>query len=591
MSSSFVKELAQQLSQLSDRVDRWLARKHLWPYEERALQTMRQFTENLRREIVKLAAEEVYGIIVFLGGTGVGKSSLLNALAGEQIAPVSAQRPTTRQVVAYVHEALPVQILPPSILENLVRHNNDALRNKVLVDAPDIDSRETSNYHRLRGILPDADIILYVGSPEKYHDQIGWELFREFSRHKAFAFVLNRWDECWNREKTGKPPDQDWLEDLNREGYDQPLLFRTSARYWMEKRNAELPSGDQFLHLRRWLEAELGEKELLVIRQTNLEGLVKDLKDLAMALADSVNVSPEEVWSAWQNVMERDIREFLIRSQTFLTEQREYLERFLRQEANRRIDGWLAPLLNRLQGGLLSKLLLPAPKSESYTSTYILDLVNDLTKRLREDYLRNYGEDLKIRLLTAANERGIPIVVLEDSLEGVAATDWLRFWKEQAQGGLQNSLETLWQPAGWKGRIRSVAQLLPGRLCWLAGLAGLGVLMYRMFLATAPYSPGLWDVLYFLMPFFLAEALSYALVYTLSPKSWQAVAFTVNERISQLARDNFTRTYKQVLDKVFGQLHDETQQLHQLIASSEQLLQRLKERREEIEEVLRLYRT
>ena len=44
---------------------------------------------------------EVY-VLALVGGTGVGKSSLLNALAGSAVSPASVRRPTTSEPIAWV---------------------------------------------------------------------------------------------------------------------------------------------------------------------------------------------------------------------------------------------------------------------------------------------------------------------------------------------------------------------------------------------------------------------------------------------------------------------------------------------------------
>src|SRR5205823_14219632 len=41
-------------------------------------------------------------ILALVGGTGVGKSTLLNAIAGAEVSPASARRPTTSDAVAWV---------------------------------------------------------------------------------------------------------------------------------------------------------------------------------------------------------------------------------------------------------------------------------------------------------------------------------------------------------------------------------------------------------------------------------------------------------------------------------------------------------
>lgn len=584
---SFLRSLTHELGQLCERCDRWLAQKHCWPYDNDQLQKIRQLVEHLRRKSGELASTEIIGILVLMGGTGVGKSTLLNALAQQRIAPVSVQRPTTRRPVCYIHADIPQNVLPHSILGIASLHHNDALRNKIIVDAPDIDSRETENYQRLREILPHADIILYVGSPEKYHDQIGWELFREFSRSKAFAFVLNRWDECANREKIGIPPDEDWLQDLHAEGYVSPLLFRTSALLWMENRQHELPPGEQFSELRRWLEAEIGERELLAIRQTNLEMLLRDLIECLAQLVRSVCVCDQDIWQAWQKILEEEIEQFLARCERFLGEHQEGISKFLREESHRRIPGWLARGLGLLRGWYSKPTSVSSAVS---TSTYITDLIHDWTRILGASYLRYYEVDLTDRLLVAANAQGVPVMVLEEPLQRVARQDWPHFWKEQVTEAMTESLQSLWQTTGWRGGLRSLAQWLPGRLCWLAGFAGLGVLIHRMFIAEAPYSPGLGDVLYFLLPFFLAEGMSYALVYYLSPRNWQAVASIVKERLRQRAGKSLSMAYKQTLENVLDQVREELRLLQQALDLANQLIQQIEQKREAIEMVRRLYR-
>ena len=41
-------------------------------------------------------------VLALVGGTGVGKSSLLNALAGSSVSDASARRPTTAEPLAWV---------------------------------------------------------------------------------------------------------------------------------------------------------------------------------------------------------------------------------------------------------------------------------------------------------------------------------------------------------------------------------------------------------------------------------------------------------------------------------------------------------
>ena len=96
---------------------------------------------------------------------------MLNALAGGAIARASFTRPTTRDPVVYYHESVKPDRLDPALRHcRLVPHDRPALAQKILVDTPDLDSNDLSNREKLFHVLPVADVVLYVGSQEKYHD-------------------------------------------------------------------------------------------------------------------------------------------------------------------------------------------------------------------------------------------------------------------------------------------------------------------------------------------------------------------------------------------------------------------------------------
>lgn len=160
------------------------------------------------------------------GGTGVGKSSLLNRLAGESVARASAERPTSRDITVYVHRSVSVDHLPDSFPMQRMRtalHNNDDYRQVMFIDMPDFDSVEESNRELVDLWLPHLDVVMYVVSPERYRDDKGWQLLKRHVKEHAWLFVINQWDR-------GNPVQRDdFVSQLSAQGLNDPMVYCTDC--------------------------------------------------------------------------------------------------------------------------------------------------------------------------------------------------------------------------------------------------------------------------------------------------------------------------------------------------------------------------
>ncbi|NLY00471.1 MAG: GTPase domain-containing protein [Rhodopirellula sp.] len=132
---------------------------------------IRRLEERTRTLRIRLEAPLV---VATLGGTGVGKSALVNALAGAELVETGRSRPTTRQPRMICRPDLAPQVLgiSPEAVE-LVQRDLPSLSNLVIIDCPDPDTTEEpnaadTNLARLRQILPHCDVLLVATTQQKY---------------------------------------------------------------------------------------------------------------------------------------------------------------------------------------------------------------------------------------------------------------------------------------------------------------------------------------------------------------------------------------------------------------------------------------
>ncbi|MDE1642397.1 dynamin family protein [Actinotignum sanguinis] len=137
-------------------------------------------------------------VVALAGATGSGKSSLLNAIVGQEVAGVAATRPATRTPlgVSGRHASDVLDWLGVRERKVLLQLAPDTTANLVLVDLPDIDSTADTHRAQAERIIARADVVIWVLDPQKYADAVVHEDFLAAmgEYHSSLLIVINQID-------------------------------------------------------------------------------------------------------------------------------------------------------------------------------------------------------------------------------------------------------------------------------------------------------------------------------------------------------------------------------------------------------------
>jgi hypothetical protein len=222
----------------------------------------------------------------------VGKSSLLNALAGASVSAASARRPTTSTPVAGVPSRAAEALAP--LLDWLAiapadvrRHGDPASGAVAIVDLPDLDSIDLAHRARVDAALPRVDAVIWVTDPEKYHDALLHDelLRRWLPRLGRQLVVVNKADRLTaeDAERLRRDLDRDIgavAAQAGRRGDERPRVVVTSALG--DAADDRVGLGE----LRGWLAANGEAKRVIRAR------LLATIRDTIAALAQAAGVDP-----------------------------------------------------------------------------------------------------------------------------------------------------------------------------------------------------------------------------------------------------------------------------------------------------------
>ncbi len=186
-----IAERAARVGALAER--RWAIGSDAPDARERA----RQLRDHVTTYVLpRVASLEAPLLVVLLGPTGAGKSSLMNALAGHPVSPSGVLRPTTRVAIVVASDA-DTRLLtdgPLSGVSSACRYVTEGARAGVaLVDSPDIDSVERANRALADALVEAADLCVFVTTASRYADQVPWDVLgRAKERGLPLLILINR---------------------------------------------------------------------------------------------------------------------------------------------------------------------------------------------------------------------------------------------------------------------------------------------------------------------------------------------------------------------------------------------------------------
>jgi GTPase SAR1 family protein len=237
-------------------------------------------------------------ILGLLGGTGTGKSTLVNRLLGETVSTVSFRRTYTNGAVAIATReegvpkdwlALPHVFAGPDSIPvrgkagelTVVLGEFPVLESLMLVDTPDVDGDCEEHHWEADRTFRWLDAVLFLVSPEKYQMSELLPYYRMTQRYRVPAsFVMNK---CEDEEVV-----EDYWQQLVERGWEAPPVYslpRDDSAHEPQRGFADLKAALQTWNWPASIEEEAG----VVNRCTDLLGRFRD-KILAPLQSDREEV-------------------------------------------------------------------------------------------------------------------------------------------------------------------------------------------------------------------------------------------------------------------------------------------------------------
>jgi energy-coupling factor transporter ATP-binding protein EcfA2 len=280
--------------------------------------------------------------VVFLGGTGTGKSTLFNALCGAPLSETGVERPKTYGPILYTPEGCPVETgfpLPGLELckENcessglkastgaadrlmILVHGRSEFSHLVLADTPDLDSVEIRNRQTANDLFLLSDAVVFVTSQEKYADEVPHRfLLRILQGRRPFFVLFNKAEE---RARPG-----DFLQTVKGEELAQARSRLWIIPYVAGDPHQTISQHPSFLGFKSQIEQVLASSQVEHLRADLLSDRAHEIRTLASSLLHLLEEERREA-ETWRTGL-RDRCDRICR--VFIKEQEESFSRKSRE--------------------------------------------------------------------------------------------------------------------------------------------------------------------------------------------------------------------------------------------------------------------